>query len=111
MFCGEGGLFIKIRFTESYREVMLVFDMKQDVFYFQENPFLSCHDGKEQKLFAACRDGEGYAVTVRPVDGGICSEIRTLGVEDERLADGGLKWMNFEEKYLHEGFLLSACYV
>ena len=62
MFCSEEELFIKIRFTDSYSEVLLVFDMKQDVFYFQENFFPSRHDCKEQQLFAACRDGKVYGL-------------------------------------------------
>ena len=105
MCCSEEELFVKIRFTDSYSEVLLVFDMKKDVSYFQENFFPSCVDCKEQQLFAA------GSLCVYLVDGGICSEIRILGVEDERLADGGLKWVNVEEKHLHEGFLFSACFV
>ena len=115
-------LFIKTDFTdnfyidlyESFDKCMLVFDLKNDYFYFHEKVLPFSRYDKDKRAFAAGKDGKVYSVSVHSTGTlkRIRSEIRTLNIiENERLVDDKVEWNNFERKYYSEGHLCSACYV
>ena len=115
-------LFIKTDFTdnfyidlyESFDKCMLVFDLKNDYFYFHEKVLPFSRYDKDKRAFAAGKDGKVYSVSVHSTGTlkRIRSEIRTLKmIENECLVDDKVEWNNFERKYYSEGHLCSACYV
>ena len=103
-------LFIKTDFYGLYSDHMLVFDMKNDFFYFHQNVLHT--DRKEHRVFAARKDGEVYSVAVQKTETLIRNETRSLKfVDGKQLVDGKVEWSNFERKNFDASYLWAACYV
>ena len=98
-------------------EQVLVFDMKNDSFYFVENFLPSSYTDCSEFKFTFGKDGKVYGVRqyrskISKHEFHHWTEIRAFQLENDKLVDGGVKWKNFEVSTSKDyPEITSACFV